>query len=54
MDSAPRLFADDTAILMRAGSLNELQFKLNHELVSVLKWTHINNLTIIQLNLTPL
>ena len=46
MISTPRLFADDTAVLIHANSLTELEIKINRELENVVVWTKKNNLTI--------
>ena len=35
MESTPRLFADDTAILIDANSTSELEIKLNEDLARV-------------------
>ena len=46
MISTPRLFADDTAVLIHANTLTELEIKINCELENVVVWTRKNNLTI--------
>ena len=46
MISTPRLFADDTAVLIHANTLTELEIKINRELENVVVWTRKNNLTI--------
>jgi len=46
MESVPRLFADDTAILVNANSLQELEHKLNQQLNKVSDWMNKNNLTV--------
>ena len=46
MISTPRLFADDTAVLIQANTLTELENKINRELENVVVWTRKNNLTI--------
>ena len=46
MTSTPRLFADDTALLIHANTLTELEIKINRELENVVVWTRINNLNI--------
>ena len=46
MISTPRLFADDTAVLIHANTLTELEIKINCELENVVVWTRKNNLNI--------
>ena len=46
MISTPQLFADDTAVLIHANTLTELEIKINRELENVVVWTRKNNLTI--------
>jgi len=48
MKSAPRHFADDTAILVNANSnyLQELEHKINQQLNNVSDWMNKNNLTV--------
>ena len=46
MISTPRLFADDTAVLIHPNTLTELEIKINRELENVVVWTRKNNLTI--------
>ena len=46
MISSPRLFADDTAVLIHANTLTELEIKINRELENVVVWTRKNNLNI--------
>ena len=46
IDNPPRLFADDTALLASASSLNELKNKLNADLNSVSHWMKLNRLTL--------
>jgi len=46
MESMPRLFVDDTAILVNANSLQELEYKLNQQLNNVSNWMNKNNLTV--------
>ena len=46
MISTPQLFADDTAVLIHANSLTELEIKINSELENVVVRTRKNNLTI--------
>ena len=44
--STPRLFADDTAILVDASSPTELQVKVNQELARIYTWMLKNKLTV--------
>lgn len=44
--TTPRLFADDTCILVNDQSLFDLQDKLNYELINLSKWCKANKLTI--------
>ena len=44
--STPRLFADDTAVLIHANTLTKLEIKINRELENVVVWTRKINLTI--------
>ena len=44
--STPRLFADDTAVLIHENTLTELEIKINSELENVVVWTRKNYLTI--------
>ena len=46
MESIPRLFADDTAILIKTNSTSELEIKLNEDLARVSIWTNKNRLTL--------
>jgi len=46
MSSVPRLFADDTAALMNADSVQNLQIKINKELDRILNRMFINKLSI--------
>ena len=46
MINTPRLFADDTAVLIHANTLIELEIKINRELENVVVWTRKNNLNI--------
>ena len=46
MESTPRLFADDTAILINANSTSELETKLNEDLSGVSIWMNKNQLTL--------
>ena len=46
MESTPRLFADDTAILIDANSTSELEIKLNEDLARVSIWMNKNQLTL--------
>ena len=46
MISTPRLFADDTVVLIHANTLKELEIKINRELENVVVWTKKYNLTI--------
>ena len=45
MESTPRLFADDTAILIDANSTSELEIKLNVDLARVFIWMNKNQIT---------
>ena len=46
LSSTPRLFADDTCILVKADTLNELEYNcLNSELAKVNSWIVANKLT---------
>ena len=46
IESTPRLFADDTAILIDANSTFELEIKLNEDLARVSIWMNKNQLTL--------
>ena len=46
LKSIPRLFADDTALLINAANITELEIKINHELSRVSQWMNKNCLTI--------
>ena len=46
LKSIPRLFADNTAVLINASSLRELEIKINKELSRVTQWMGKNCLTI--------
>ena len=46
LKSIPRLFADDTALLINASSINELEIKINQELSRVFQWMNKNCFTI--------
>ena len=46
MESTPRLFADDAAILIHANSTSELEIKLNKDLARVSIWMNKNQLTL--------
>ena len=46
MISTPRLFGNDTAVLIHVNSLTELEIKINRELENLVVWTRKNNLTI--------
>ena len=46
LKSIPRLFADDTALLINASNITELEIKINDELSRVSQWTNKNCLTI--------
>ena len=46
MISTHQLFADDTAIMIHANTLTELEIKINRELENVVVWTRKNNLNI--------
>ena len=46
IESTPRLFADDTAILIDANSTSELEIKLNEDLARVSIWMNKNQLTL--------
>ena len=54
MISTPRLFADDTAVLIHANTLTELEIKINRELENVVVWTRKNNLTINPIKSQPM
>ena len=44
MISTPRLFADDTAVLIHANTLTEFEIKISSELEKLVVWTRKNNL----------
>ena len=44
--STPRLFADDTCILVKANTSNELKYSLNYELAKINGWIVANKLTL--------
>ena len=46
LKSIPRLFADDTALLINASNITELEIKINDELSRVSQWMNKNCLTI--------
>ena len=46
LKSIPRLFADDTALLINASNITELEIKINEELSRVSQWINKNCLTI--------
>ena len=46
MISTPRLFADDTAVLIYANTLKKLEIKINSKLENAVVWTKKYNLTI--------
>ena len=46
LKSIPKLFADDTALLINASSICELKIKINEELSRVSQWMNKNCLTI--------
>ena len=54
MESTPRLFAGDTAILIDANSTSELEIKLNEDLARVSIWMNKNHLTLNPLKLHAL
>ena len=43
-DNTPRLFADDTALLVTASSLIDLEIKLNEDLKKISLWMKLNRL----------
>ena len=45
-DATPRLFADDMSITVAGKSFNEIEVKLNHDLVSIKKWLAANKLSL--------
>ena len=46
VDSTPRLYADDTCLLVESKNLETLQIFLNNEMIKVSNWMTINQLTI--------
>jgi len=46
MTSVPRLFADDTAVLMNADSVQNLQINICKELDEISNWMSINKLIV--------
>ena len=46
LESIPGLFADDTAVLIKASSMRELEIKINEELSRVSQWMSKNCLAI--------
>ena len=46
ISSTPRLFADDTCILVKANTSNELKYYLNYELEKINDWIVVNKLTL--------
>ena len=46
ISSTPRLFADDTFILVKANTSNELKYSLNYELAKINGWIVANKLTL--------
>ena len=45
-DATPRLFADDMSITVAGKSFNEIEVKLNDDLVSIKKWLAANKLSL--------
>ena len=46
ISSTPRVFADDTGILVKANTSNELKYSLNYELAKISGWIVANKLTL--------
>ena len=46
LSTVPRLFADDTCLILKANNLHDLQIKMNLELNAVRNWVNANKLTI--------
>ena len=46
LNTIPRLFADDTCLVIHASNPSILRDKINHELRSVLEWTSANKITV--------
>ena len=46
LNTTPRLFADDTSLVIHAANPSILRDKINHELRSVLEWTSANKITV--------
>ena len=46
ISSTPRLFADDTCILVKANTLNELKYSLNYEPAKINGWIVAHKLTL--------
>ena len=44
--STPRLFADDTCLIVNSDSLSNLKSTINLEIIRILKWVNANKLTI--------
>ena len=45
LNTTPRLFADDTCLVIHAANPSILRNEINHELRSVLEWTSTNKIT---------
>ena len=52
--SPPRLFADDTCVIMKYSNLKNLEVKCSNELTNIYEWMNANKLTLTQQNLKHL
>ena len=46
LNSTPRLIADNTCLVIHAANPSILRDNINHKLLSVLKWTKVNKITV--------